>query len=104
MRAAIRLLAATQAALAELVGAYAIGVIAADNPDQLICARSGSPLLLGVGNGEHFIASDVSALLPVTRKVVYLEEGDVVEARRGPVTGFSTRRASGATRRCMSAN
>ena len=78
------LLAATQASLAELVGAYAIGVIAADNPDQLICARRGSPLLLGVGEGEHFVASDVSALLPVTRRVVYLEEGDVVElGRRG---------------------
>jgi len=76
------LLAATQAALAELVGAYAIGVIAADSPDQLICARRGSPLLLGVGNGEYFVASDVSALLPVTRQVVYLEEGDVVELGR----------------------
>jgi glucosamine--fructose-6-phosphate aminotransferase (isomerizing) len=76
------LLAATQASLAELVGAYAIGVIAADNPDQLICARRGSPLLLGVGIGEHFIASDVSALLAVTRKFVYLEEGDVVELGR----------------------
>jgi glucosamine--fructose-6-phosphate aminotransferase (isomerizing) len=76
------LLAATQASLAELVGAYAIGVIAADNPDQLICARRGSPLLLGVGIGEHLIASDVSALLAVTRKFVYLEEGDVVELGR----------------------
>ena len=76
------LLAATQAALAELVGAYAIGVIAADDPDQLICARRGSPLLLGVGSGEYFVASDVSALLPVTRNVVYLEEGDVVELGR----------------------
>ncbi len=76
------LLAATQASLAELVGAYAIGVIAADNPDQLICARRGSPLLLGIGIGEHFIASDVSALLAVTRKIVYLEEGDVVELGR----------------------
>jgi glucosamine--fructose-6-phosphate aminotransferase (isomerizing) len=76
------LLAATQAALAELVGAYAIGVIAADSPDQLICARRGSPLLLGVGSGEYFVASDVSALLPVTRQVVYLEEGDVVELGR----------------------
>ena len=73
------LLAATQAALKELVGAYAIGVIASDEPDRLVCARRGSPLLLGVGTGEHFIASDVSALLPVTRKVVYLEEGDVAE-------------------------
>src|SRR3990172_9603643 len=73
------LLAATQAALKELIGAYAIGVIASDEPDRLVCARRGSPLLLGVGTGEHFIASDVSALLPVTRKVVYLEEGDVAE-------------------------
>ena len=73
------LLVATQAALAELVGAYAIGVVAADNPDQLIGARKGSPLLLGVGSEEHFIASDASALLQVTKNMVYLEEGDVAE-------------------------
>jgi glucosamine--fructose-6-phosphate aminotransferase (isomerizing) len=73
------LLTSTQAALAKLVGAYAIGVVAADNPTHLIGARKGSPLLLGVGEGEHFIASDMSALLQVTQKVVYLEEGDVVE-------------------------
>ncbi len=73
------LLAATQATLAELVGAYAIGVLAADNPGQLICARKGSPLLLGVGDGEYFIASDMSALLAVTKRMVYLEEGDVAE-------------------------
>ncbi|MCG6933067.1 MAG: glutamine--fructose-6-phosphate transaminase (isomerizing) [Gallionella sp.] len=76
------LLSATQAALAELVGAYAIGVIASDNPDHMICARRGSPLLLGIGIEEHFIASDVSALLPVTRRFVHLEEGDVVEIGR----------------------
>lgn len=75
----VTLLAATRAALTELVGAYAIGVIAADNPEQLICARRGSPLLLGVGEQENFIASDVSALLPVTNRVIYLEEGDLVE-------------------------
>ena len=73
------LLAATQASLAELVGAYAIGVVAADNPAQLICSRKGSPLLLGVGKQENFIASDMSALLAVTKNVVYLEEGDVAE-------------------------
>ncbi|MDD2685661.1 MAG: glutamine--fructose-6-phosphate transaminase (isomerizing) [Gallionella sp.] len=73
------LLAATQAALTRLVGAYAIGVVAANNPHQLIAARKGSPLLLGVGEGEHFVASDMSALLQVTKNVVYLEEGDVVE-------------------------
>jgi glucosamine--fructose-6-phosphate aminotransferase (isomerizing) len=73
------LLVATQMALSQLVGAYAIGVVAADNPHQLIAARKGSPLLLGVGEGEHFVASDMSALLQVTKNVVYLEEGDVVE-------------------------
>jgi glutamine---fructose-6-phosphate transaminase (isomerizing) len=73
------LLAATQAALTRLVGAYAIGVLAANNPHQFIAARKGSPLLLGVGEGEHFVASDMSALLQVTKNVVYLEDGDVVE-------------------------
>ncbi len=76
------LLEATRASLTELIGAYALGVIAVDNPDQLICARRGSPLLMGVGVGEHFIASDVSALLPVTNRVIYLEEGDVAEIER----------------------
>lgn len=78
----LSLLDATRAALTELTGAYAIGVVAADNPDQLICSRRGSPLLMGVGIGENFIASDVSALLPVTNRVIYLEEGDVVELGR----------------------
>ncbi len=73
------LLVATQTALAELVGAYAIGVVAADNPDLMIGSRKGSPLLLGVGEGEYFIASDASALLQVTKNMVYLEEGDVAE-------------------------
>jgi glucosamine--fructose-6-phosphate aminotransferase (isomerizing) len=73
------LLAATQASLTELIGAYAIGVVAVDNAEQLICARKGSPLLLGVGSNENFIASDMSALLAVTKNVVYLEEGDVAE-------------------------
>ena len=70
---------ATRKAVNELKGAYAIGVISADAPNQLICAREGSPLLIGVGIEEHFIASDVSALLPVTQKIIYLEEGDVAE-------------------------
>ncbi len=73
------LLHATQSSLAKLIGAYAIGVVAANNPEQLICARKGSPLLLGIGENENFIASDMSALLAVTKNVVYLEEGDVAE-------------------------
>ena len=77
-------------ALPQLVGAYAIGVVAADNPAPTdLRARKGSPLLLGVGVGEHFIASDMSALLQVTRNVVYLEEGDVVEVN-WPTIGSST--------------
>jgi glucosamine--fructose-6-phosphate aminotransferase (isomerizing) len=66
-------------AIANLHGAYAIGVICNDNPQQLVCARNGSPLVLGVGINEMFFASDISALLPVTQKVVYLEDGDVAE-------------------------
>ncbi|KVW95487.1 glutamine--fructose-6-phosphate transaminase (isomerizing) [Thiobacillus denitrificans] len=73
------LLAATRAAVAELEGAYAIGVVSEDSPNQLICARKGSPLLIGLGIEENFIASDVSALLPVTQRVMYLEEGDVAD-------------------------
>ncbi len=73
------LLAATRAAVAELEGAYAIGVVSADSPGRLVCARKGSPLLIGLGIEENFIASDVSALLPVTQRVMYLEEGDVAD-------------------------
>lgn len=71
------LLAATRLAIAELVGAYAIGVIRLNEPDKLVCARMGCPLLIGLGQGEHFIASDVSAILSATRRVMYLEDGDV---------------------------
>jgi len=73
------LLAATRTAVAELEGAYAIGVVSEDAPHHLVCARKGSPLLIGLGIEENFIASDVSALLPVTQRVMYLEEGDVAD-------------------------
>ncbi|HET7312813.1 glutamine--fructose-6-phosphate transaminase (isomerizing), partial [Salinisphaera sp.] len=69
---------AVRRAVAELHGAYALAVVAAGDPDTLVATRSGSPLVLGVGIGEHFVASDVAALLPVTRRFVYLEEGDIV--------------------------
>jgi glucosamine--fructose-6-phosphate aminotransferase (isomerizing) len=71
-------------------GAYALGVIATDNPDTLIAARKGSPLVIGVGIGEHFIASDVSALLPVTQNFIFLEDGDVARITRSKVEIFST--------------
>jgi len=76
------LLQAVIKALTEFEGAYALGVIAINDPDTLIAARKGSPLVVGVGIGEYFIASDVSALLPVTQNFIFLEEGDVVKLTR----------------------
>lgn len=80
------LLAATQKAIAELTGAFAIGVVSIKEPEHMITARLGCPLLLGLGDDENFIASDVSAVLSVTRKVIYLEDGDVADIRRDGVT------------------
>jgi glucosamine--fructose-6-phosphate aminotransferase (isomerizing) len=70
---------AVRDAVSELAGAYAIAVIAANEPWRLVVARMGAPLLLGIGDGENFAASDTSALLQVTRKLIYLEEGDCAE-------------------------
>lgn len=82
------LLAATQKAVVELTGAFAISVISVKEPEHMITARLGCPLLIGLGEGENFIASDVSAVLSVTRKVIYLEDGDVADVRREGVTIF----------------
>ncbi len=73
------LLQAVRAALKRLQGAYALGVIARDDPERIIAARMGSPLVVGRGMGENFIASDVMALRPVTDRFIFLEEGDLVE-------------------------
>ncbi|RJS93339.1 glutamine--fructose-6-phosphate transaminase (isomerizing) [Salinisphaera sp. Q1T1-3] len=69
---------AVRRASSALHGAYALAVVSVDDPDTVVATRRGSPLVLGVGIGEHFVASDVAALLPVTRRFVYLEEGDIV--------------------------
>ena len=76
------LLLAVQNTVKELLGAYAIGVISKTNPNRLIAARRGSPLVIGVGIGEHFIASQSSALLPVTQRFIYLEDGDTADLTR----------------------
>jgi glucosamine--fructose-6-phosphate aminotransferase (isomerizing) len=73
---------AVRATVAELEGAYALAVVSEDSPDSMILARAGCPVVIGVGDNEHFVASDVAALLPVTRKFIFLEEGDVAEIRR----------------------
>ena len=69
-----------------LRGAYAIGVIDAEHPDRMVGARLGCPLAIGLGTGEHFLASDVAALVPVTRNFIHLEDGDVAELRLGNVS------------------
>lgn len=82
------LLAAVQSTMAEIDGTYALGVVHKDRPERLVAARKGSPLVIGVGIGEHFIASDIFALLPVTRRFIILEEGDLAEVFRDTVTVF----------------
>ena len=83
------LLIATQLATKDLVGAYAIAVIALDNKEELICARLGCPLIIGKGNSEYFIASDISALLGVTRKIIYLEDGDLAKISKNSLDIFN---------------
>ncbi|HEY0721514.1 MAG TPA: glutamine--fructose-6-phosphate transaminase (isomerizing) [Gammaproteobacteria bacterium] len=79
------LLQSVQATLSKLEGAYALAVTSTREVGRLVVARKGSPLVIGVGIGENFIASDVAALLPVTRRFIFLEEGDVADVRRDSV-------------------
>ncbi len=76
---------AVRATVAELDGAYALAVMSQANPDVLVLARCGCPVVVGHGPDGNYVASDVSALLPVTRQFLFLEEGDVAEIRRGEV-------------------
>ena len=87
------LLAAVQAAVRELVGAYAIAVVSKREPGRLIAARMGCPLLVGLGEGENFVASDVSAIVQATRQVIFLEEGDTAEVTREQVRVFDAQGA-----------
>ncbi|WP_321277428.1 glutamine--fructose-6-phosphate transaminase (isomerizing) [Thiomicrorhabdus indica] len=83
------LLEAIQKSVALFEGAYALGVVSSDDPETLIAARKGSPLVIGVGIGEYFIASDVSALLPVTQSFIFLEEGDIAQITRESLEIFN---------------
>ena len=73
------LLEAVRNTCQDLEGAYALGVVSTSEPDRLIAARRGSPLVIGLGIGEYFIASDVAALLPVTQRFIFLEDGDIAD-------------------------
>ncbi|NDK40027.1 glutamine--fructose-6-phosphate transaminase (isomerizing) [Pseudoxanthomonas gei] len=82
------LLAAVQRAVKDLTGAYALAVVSRKEPERMVCARMGCPLLIGLGEGENFVASDVSAILQATRRVIFLEEGDTAEVTRAGVRVF----------------
>src|SRR6188474_291646 len=73
---------AVRATVAELEGAYALAVVSETEPERIILAREGCPVVVGLGVDENFVASDVAALLPVTRRFMFLEEGDVADIRR----------------------
>src|SRR5215470_13991187 len=77
---------AVRATVAELEGAYALAVVSEAEPERIVLAREGCPVVIGLGVDENFVASDVAALLPVTRRFIFLEEGDVAEVRRTRVT------------------
>ncbi len=74
--------AAVCTTLKVLEGTYAIAVLSSETPGHLLAARRGSPLIVGIGIGEHFVASDVAALIPVTQQVIFLEDGDIIDLQR----------------------
>jgi glutamine---fructose-6-phosphate transaminase (isomerizing) len=90
----VSLLDAVRRAVRRLEGAYAIGVMAADDPDRIVAARMGSPLVVGLGIGENFIASDPLALRPVTDRFMFLEEGDLVEIGRDSISVWNVQNES----------
>ena len=88
MKSSDDLISAVNKALKSLKGSYGLGIISSKYPDRLIAARKGSPLLIGIGNNCNYIASDQMALLSVTKKFIFLEEGDVAEIKIDAITIF----------------
>ena len=84
------LLSAVQQALKQVVGAYAIAVVQKDNPDTIIAARQSSPLVIGMGDGEYFLASDATPFVEYTKECVYLKDGEIAEIRRGEPLKITT--------------
>ncbi|RKG48353.1 glutamine--fructose-6-phosphate transaminase (isomerizing) [Acinetobacter cumulans] len=82
------LLEAVRQVVPQLKGAYALGIVHTDHPNELITVREGSPLVIGVGIGENFISSDQLALLPITNRFIYLEEGDIARLTRTSIEVF----------------
>ena len=90
---------AVRRALKQVQGAYAIVVMADHLPDQIVAAKNASPLVLGLGEGENFVASDIPAILQHTRQMIFLEEGEIAAVITG--TGTSSARKSGVNRRAF---
>jgi glucosamine--fructose-6-phosphate aminotransferase (isomerizing) len=88
------LFAAVQQTVRELHGAYALAVVSEKDPDTIVLARAGCPVVIGLGDDENFVASDVSALLPVTRRFMFLDEGDVAAIHRKSVKVVDAQGAS----------
>ena len=84
------LLEAVRSTVDRFVGAYALLVIDAENPDRIVATRIASPLVIGLGLGENFVASGVQALLPVTQRFIYLEQGDLAEISRDAIRIFDS--------------
>lgn len=82
-------LAAVRQAIKQLRGAFALGILSVDHPDLLVAARVGSPLIIGVGKGENFIASDVPAILEHTKRIIYLKDGQMAVLRKDKVQLFT---------------
>src|SRR5205823_2738791 len=76
---------AVRRALKQVQGAYAIVVLSDKQPDTLVVAKNASPLVLGLGNGENFVASDVPAILPYTKQMMFLEEGEIAEITKDKI-------------------
>ncbi|MEB3768296.1 glutamine--fructose-6-phosphate transaminase (isomerizing) [Acinetobacter sp. MD2] len=89
LKTATSLLSAVQSIVPKLKGAYALGIVHSDYPNELITVREGSPLVIGVGIGENFIGSDQLALLPITNRFIYLEEGDIARLTRSSIEIFA---------------
>ncbi len=92
LRTGANLFDAVRRSVADLVGAYAVAVVCDSDPSRLVVARHGAPLLLGLGEGENFAASDASALVQVTQRMIYLEDGDCAEMK---LSGISVVDAAG---------
>ncbi|GAB6141623.1 glutamine--fructose-6-phosphate transaminase (isomerizing) [Methylosoma difficile] len=89
LQSGLTLFQAVKNTVKKLQGTYALGVMSQDDPDTLVVCRKGSPLVIGIGIGEHFIASDVSALLAVTQRFIFLEDGDIAELKKDSLVIFN---------------